>query len=73
MFDWDSRQRKDDGLEWETPLTEEELAELRESAVKFCNEHGYSDNFTCDRCDARFTCTLAYDAYNTDGDCLAEK
>jgi hypothetical protein len=26
--------------------------------------------FTCDGCDRRLICRLAYDPYNTDGDCL---
>jgi len=30
-------------------------------------------NITCDGCDQRFTCRSAYDAYNTDGDCLEDK
>lgn len=29
--------------------------------------------FTCDNCVACKTCEFAFDAYNTDGDCLAEK
>ena len=31
------------------------------------------DGFTCDACDARFTCAFVFDGYNTNGDCLAEK
>lgn len=30
-------------------------------------------DFTCFRCPARNRCELAWDAYNTQGDCLAEK
>lgn len=29
--------------------------------------------FTCDDCGARHDCEFAFDPYNTDGDCLAEK
>lgn len=29
--------------------------------------------FTCDNCDAAPECEFAFDPYNTDGDCLAEK
>lgn len=29
--------------------------------------------FTCDDCPAKNTCDFAFDLYNTDGDCLAEK
>lgn len=31
------------------------------------------EEYTCRLCAARFTCALAFDGYNTDGDCLAEK
>jgi hypothetical protein len=29
--------------------------------------------FTCDQCTRRDICVSAYDAYNTDGDCLEDK
>lgn len=29
--------------------------------------------FTCESCASRFECDLAFDLYNTDGDCLASK
>lgn len=29
--------------------------------------------FTCDDCGANDNCEYAFDLYNTDGDCLAEK
>ncbi len=29
--------------------------------------------YTCDDCPAAATCNYAFDDYNTDGDCLAEK
>jgi MoaA/NifB/PqqE/SkfB family radical SAM enzyme len=49
--------------------TEEQLAAMRaESAEPF----GITE-FTCDKCPARYTCEWAFDAYNTNGDCLAEK
>lgn len=31
------------------------------------------DQFTCDDCTQKETCPCAFDAYNTDGDCLMEK
>ncbi len=34
---------------------------------------GEAIKFTCDECGARFTCDLAFDEYNQNGDCLAEK
>lgn len=30
-------------------------------------------SFTCDDCPAKLSCNYAFDAYNTNGDCLAEK
>lgn len=49
--------------------TEEQLqAQRKEVADLFKIE-----SFTCDACPARRTCDFAFDAYNTDGDCLAEK
>ena len=33
----------------------------------------YDETFTCKDCPARFTCEWAFDPYNTEGDCLAEK
>jgi MoaA/NifB/PqqE/SkfB family radical SAM enzyme len=31
------------------------------------------DKFTCDDCPRKNECMWAFDAYNTDGDCLADK
>lgn len=31
------------------------------------------DYLTCGRCDKYVTCKFAFDPYNTDGDCLADK
>lgn len=73
MSDFDRRERKRGGLEWLIPRTEEELARVRARSIAHAKEHDYSYNFTCDDCGARFSCTLAYDLYNTNGDCLAEK
>ncbi len=60
----------------ETPRTEEEQREFRESCVKNCKsctlESGNSD-FTCDGCGLAARCMLAFDCYNHDGDCLLEK
>jgi hypothetical protein len=32
-----------------------------------------AQSFTCYQCDANFDCKYAWDWYNTNGDCLAEK
>ena len=63
-----------DNITRTVPLTEQELAADRARLVEMYRERvGVIDKFTCDDCGARFTCMLAFDAYNTDGDCLAEK
>lgn len=49
--------------------TEDELAVRRaDVALQFDIE-----KFTCDDCPAKPTCEWAFDPYNTDDDCLAEK
>ena len=56
------------------PLTPAELAYDRERVVRLYAREGISiSTFTCDDCAARFKCKMAFDVYNTDGDCLAEK
>lgn len=46
-----------------------DVAAFRAEIVEdFCIEE-----FTCDECGAAPTCPYAFDPYNTDGDCLAEK
>lgn len=47
----------------------EELAQRRAESVEAFGEL----KFTCDDCPAAKTCDFSFDAYNTDGDCLAEK
>lgn len=58
-----------DSIMLKEPLLEDELASIRQRMVE---EYGVTE-FTCDTCPARYKCTLAFDPYNTDGDCLAEK
>ena len=58
----------------ETPLTPEQLAADRAKMVALYEDAGLAINeFTCDECGARYQCKLVFDAYNTHGDCLAEK
>lgn len=49
-----------------------ELGWLRKKAIR---EQRLSVNtvFTCDSCTRRDICVSAFDAYNTDGDCLEDK
>lgn len=60
---------------WAVPLTEAELAEDRRAMVDMAiGMFGESpDHFTCDDCPMARRCTLAFDVYNVDGDCLYEK
>jgi len=54
------------------PLTDDQLNDLRAASTAHVEE-GPPEAFTCDDCDARHRCTLVFDWYNTDGDCIAEK
>ena len=58
--------------ERETPLTPEEVVTYRAEVVA-SQEGDPSTVLTCDTCPRANICTLAFDTYNTDGDCLAEK
>lgn len=69
------REPLDDG-DWVTPMTEEEVAASRAWAVEGAALDGFpvdGKGYTCDGCVRVKNCLLAFDRYNTDGDCLAEK
>lgn len=51
---------------WITPSTFQEMAEIRG------NEHPLG-HFTCDNCFLVSKCSLAFDDYNTNDDCLYSK
>lgn len=56
------------------PLTEEQVGEARAFSIARMEGHAPTpDKFTCDTCLAKYDCVYAFDYYNTDGDCLAEK
>ena len=61
------------------PRTPEEIASERADAVGFLTrDHPevaphVAQGFTCDGCARVAVCGLAFDAYNTGGDCLWEK
>lgn len=58
----------------EVPLTPEELRKWRADQVAFHEQMcGPLAKFTCDDCAGAPKCKLAFDSYNTDGDCLYEK
>jgi hypothetical protein len=56
---------RDDGSE----KLGDRLSERRSSAAKDWD----ISEFSCDHCSAAKTCEYAFDPYNTNGDCLAEK
>lgn len=64
---------RDDSLDADgyfvVPRTFAELAVFRENTVR---AYGNVD-LTCDHCASAFRCQWAFDAYNTNGDCLDEK
>jgi hypothetical protein len=59
VFDWIDRERVP---LWQ--LVKERRAMREELGI---------ERFTCDECPIAATCTLAFDPYNQDGDCLADK
>lgn len=52
------------------PATKAEMRERRQRSAK---ELGDYVTFTCDDCRYAPLCDFAFDGYNTNGDCLAEK
>lgn len=64
------------------PRTPAEVAALRADAVAYFEKNPMQNRvlvrvqksgFTCDGCSVVKDCGLAFDGYNTDGDCLREK
>jgi len=57
------------------PLTQEQLSTFRKEQVERAGQvlKTAPDKFTCDGCGLASVCTLAFDSYNTDGDCLYDK
>lgn len=55
--------------------TEKETELLKQRSIATIHAGGYEGelNFTCDSCDLKHKCSLAYDFYNTNGDCLLGK
>ena len=63
----------DDPYTYARPRTEEELEAIRNEIDDRMGEMGYSSGDTCNDCARRYVCTLVFDPYNTDGDCLYSK
>jgi hypothetical protein len=66
--------REPDQWTRKTPITFQELADLRKKAIEALDKTvGSPVSFTCDNCPWATVCTLVFDGYNTSGDCLWEK
>lgn len=65
----------DDQYTYVKPRSFAELLRERRASVKQLERHGYEwdGTFSCDHCISVHKCVFAFDEYNTDGDCLAEK
>lgn len=55
------------------PILEQKIAEARKLWFDAVGEELHPDRITCKGCPSNDTCEYAFDGYNTDGDCLAEK
>lgn len=57
-----------------TPLSLFATIRLRKHSREAYKKHGMDiDVFTCDNCGLVRKCRLAFDGYNTNGDCLYDK
>lgn len=56
-------------------VSAETLVRERAERVAWHEEHfgPAPAEFTCDECSHAASCALAFDSYNTNGDCLADK
>lgn len=63
----------DDPYTLACPRTEEELKAYRDAIEAAAGAQGYDVGDNCDGCERRYVCTLAFDPYNRDGDCLYSK
>lgn len=63
----------DDGF-YKVPRTFLEMEAARRQGLQQLADFGLEDKtLTCDECACFAVCPWAFDLYNTDGDCLAEK
>lgn len=68
----------EDEFVWSRGLTDDELLNFRTARMQELKSSEFwptfkDKTFTCDGCGFVSKCVFAWDAYNTDGDCLAEK
>ena len=62
---------EEDRWTYRVPRTPEQLAEERRASLEWWG--GADQPFTCDGCPRASVCVLAFDPYNTHGDCLYDK
>jgi hypothetical protein len=68
--------RPNDRWLFKEPLTLEQLAEYRKNLAVHTQEHRdmpVVGQLTCDGCGLAPICSLVFDDYNTEGDCLYDK
>lgn len=65
----------DDPWTWREPVSDDELEAARADSLAWLNreDHTHEGPFTCDDCPRKAVCVLAFDPYNTEGDCLYDK
>lgn len=68
-----ARETDKDGVFTKRLATPGELVSLRKAAAIDLAKRRIPDKFTCDMCVDAARCSLAFDPYNTNGDCLASK
>lgn len=54
-------------------LMDDWLADRQATLEWYMDRYGFTPRLTCDSCSIRSSCDVAYDLYNTDGDCLMDK
>ncbi len=55
------------------PILEQKVAEAQKQWYDAVGEVLHRDRITCTNCPDNDVCEFAFDGYNTDGDCLADK
>ncbi len=57
----------------EKPMTSEQADKYREWQLSYPGLGHKAEDFTCNNCVDRICCEFAWDTYNTNNDCLADK
>lgn len=69
------RARRDPADEWLWlhERNEDEMQDALKRGLSHLPRGAKAEDFTCHECKLRLKCTLAYDSWNTNGDCLLDK